>query len=187
MLPSILGLVFRPKHAFEHDVESLFWVLVWICLKASRARDPAANAYFEQLECDELSRVCLAKEQILLACQNSKVGLPVVGKRFGGARAFLEKFGALCAIGQATFQNVNTLFEDYKSGKLTVSAVNAVNDDINTQQALPVRSSTPNKRLREQYEETSEVAAAPGRSQSRDSSGSKRVRTDAGSPSGSEA
>ncbi|KAG8845455.1 hypothetical protein FRB96_002511 [Tulasnella sp. 330] len=107
----------RPPHQLRHDIESLFWVLLWTCLVHSKCRNNPAWVIrtLEGLNSSKASEVSARKSTIL--SNPNKIVLP---GRYSHATPFLRKYAGLCNNGGATYAAVNQLFLDFKGGKLPV-------------------------------------------------------------------
>lgn len=124
-----LGLPDRPMHSICHDIESLFWVLFYVCIKAEVADpvsgfprhpdfvvDPVLQTYLKWMENPSAVDVGSHKATIL----EDAVNRPFVFRlRFNGAQRFLRQYALLCR-GKSgrTFEVVEKLFKMWNDREL---------------------------------------------------------------------
>ncbi|KAG8998305.1 hypothetical protein FRB94_005214 [Tulasnella sp. JGI-2019a] len=103
----------RPAHEVGHDIESLFWVLLWICLTYSDDPnpDPWVTAALKGLNHADTSVVASTKVAILA----SPTDIIILGK-YSHATLFLREYAELCRMTQPIYGPVNDLFNKFKAG-----------------------------------------------------------------------
>lgn len=110
----------QPAHTFSHDIESLFWVILWLCLKCEPEPSWAADSFQELLKNDPTA-VRNKKTTLLAKCKSRGPGYPLCGK-YSGGRRLLEEFARLLLRDEMAeeelYEAVDKLFDDFKAGKL---------------------------------------------------------------------
>ncbi|KAG8986843.1 hypothetical protein FRB95_003178 [Tulasnella sp. JGI-2019a] len=185
---------YRPDHQWCHDIESLFWVLLWTCLKSSHADDKRAQRMLAALETHDSGILESHKIATL-----SKFRLIEVSGPFSKATVFLRHFAKLChEKDRRDFVSVNALFEAFNANTLEdipsmdgppkTPPPRAIPDDI-SREAFGSQHEVEKDELSEgrassvEREQTSEVTGCkrrrgitqPGRDIKRAAAGLKRV------------
>ncbi|KAG9001834.1 hypothetical protein FRB94_004486 [Tulasnella sp. JGI-2019a] len=103
----------RPTHEVGHDMESLFWVLLWTCLTYSDDTNPRkwVTDTLAALNSSRTTEVANAKVAIL-----AKPAKIIIPGKFSHATLFLRKYAELCQTGQIEYGPVNDLFDKFKAG-----------------------------------------------------------------------
>ncbi|KAG8998497.1 hypothetical protein FRB93_013729 [Tulasnella sp. JGI-2019a] len=106
----------RPAHAVGHNIESLFWVLLWTCLAFSEMAQPTRwmTNTLNNLNGADAATVGSKKWVLLL----NPHFIRIEGKYYG-ATAFLQAFANLCQFPKTrTFDAVTKIFDDFKHDRL---------------------------------------------------------------------
>ncbi|KAG9021930.1 hypothetical protein FRB95_001135 [Tulasnella sp. JGI-2019a] len=106
----------RPPHAVGHDIESLFWVLLWTCLTFSGMAQPTCWMVntLDNLNGADPATVGSKKSTLLL----SPHLIHIEGK-YHAATAFLQAFARLCQSPKTrTFDAATKIFDDFKHNRL---------------------------------------------------------------------
>lgn len=105
-------------HDICHDLESLFWVLFWICLREEAKKNPSGKfkEMLDELEAPQSVRIIHVKTWVL----NTMTRHPFRFEgKFKEAARFLRQYALICASkDKRTFGEVDELFQKFKSGEL---------------------------------------------------------------------
>ncbi|KAG8980760.1 hypothetical protein FRB94_009794 [Tulasnella sp. JGI-2019a] len=106
----------RPNHAVGHDIESLFWVLLWTCLMFSGVSQPTEWMFDALDSLNDADPVTVGKNKRDILDEPELIR--VKGK-YEGATALLQAYAKLCKSPETrTFDDVHKLFNDFKNGRL---------------------------------------------------------------------
>ncbi|KAG8998321.1 hypothetical protein FRB93_013796 [Tulasnella sp. JGI-2019a] len=103
----------RPAHEVGHDIESLFWVLLWICLTYSGDTNPDLWVTDTLKNLNHAETSVVADKKALILADPTEIVIP--GK-YSHATLFLRAYAELCRTGQSAYGPVNDLFNKFKAG-----------------------------------------------------------------------
>ncbi|KAG9031296.1 hypothetical protein FRB95_002869 [Tulasnella sp. JGI-2019a] len=106
----------RPAHAIRHDIESLFWVLLWTCLAFSEMAQPTRSMANILHNLNGANAPTVGSKKVVLLLNPHFIRIE--GK-YHGATAFLQAFARLCQFPKTgTFDAVAKIFDDFKHNRL---------------------------------------------------------------------
>ncbi|KAG9006572.1 hypothetical protein FRB94_000589 [Tulasnella sp. JGI-2019a] len=106
----------RPGHALCHDIESLFWVLLWTTLTFSGMSQPTEWMIQALKHLNNSNAVTVRHSKQFLLMEPDLIRIE--GK-YAGATVLLQAYAKICKSSSfTTFEAVNEIFQDFKHGRL---------------------------------------------------------------------